>query len=190
MEDKDNYKPLKNERAEKLRKRGVIKIGDMEVKLWQKQTAANIKGQFGWDAIRSLSKYNAQSSGRRGTLVVSGTFQIPRAEVLELATRCGFKIASQVTVHTDIIAIGSENVSPNKIATALELVEKGFDIKFVDENEFLMFLGNILDKENRRNPNKKHIPNEPSEEDKSVIKGCIIWIVFLAICYLVYRIFF
>ena len=71
--------------------------------------------------------------------------QIPRHEVLEYATKLGLKVHSTVTLETNLIVLGSDNVSPTKITKALKLIEKGYQIEFLDENAFLEIVLDNLD---------------------------------------------
>lgn len=139
------YKPLKNNHAEFLRRNGYLKIGDMEVKLWQYHTRASVISHMTWDKLKSVKIINEKSDGTSGSIVLSGTFQIPRQEIADYAAALGFRLKTNISKFTDYLVIGSEGVSPTKVANAIEVNNKGGNIKFIDENTFLEIIADQLD---------------------------------------------
>lgn len=59
------------------------------------------------------------------------------------SVKLGFKVLAEVSKFTDYIVISNENVSPSRIAKAIE-INKIFPngIKFIEENTFLRLEGN------------------------------------------------
>jgi len=133
------YCPLKSAEAENLRQQGKIVVEGIEVNLWQKHSTDTVADNA-WNDVKSYAELNAQTDGKLGKVVISGTMQIPRSEASEIASNLGFKVHSNVSKLTDFMVIGTRNVSPSKIAKALKLNENGADIKFVDVNTCLEVL--------------------------------------------------
>lgn len=129
---------LKNKAAEALRQKKIINIDGIEVNLWQNHSQHSINTQQTWNKIKSYTDLNENTTGESGNLVITGTFQIPRKEAADYAIKLGFNVRSGVSKFTDYVVVGSENVSPTKVAKALK-VNKKIDnkIKFIDENTFL-----------------------------------------------------
>lgn len=136
---KAKSKALKNPKAEIIRQQGKMTIEGIEVNLWQKHSGVSV-GDNDWNKVKSYAELNETSTGELGKVVLSGTMQLPRAEISEIAANLGFKIHANISKKTEFLVIGTRNVSPTKIAKALEVNEKGADIKFVDENTFLEVL--------------------------------------------------
>lgn len=131
---------LKNEEAQRLREKGKIVIDGIEINLWQGHSFASVSTQETWNKIKSYTFLNSLSDGENGHIVITGVLQIPRQEAAEYATKLGFKVHSNPSKTTNIIVIGSENVSPSKIAKAIELNKNGAEIKFMDELTFLSMM--------------------------------------------------
>ena len=145
LERKINYTSvdiirLKNEEAQYLREKGKIAIDGIEINLWQGHSFASVSTQETWNKIKSYTFLNSLSDGENGHIVITGVLQIPRQEAAEYATKLGFKVHSNPSKTTNIIVIGSENVSPSKIAKAIELNKNGAEIKFMDELTFLSMM--------------------------------------------------
>ncbi len=138
-------KELKNSIAQKLREKSSMELNGITVHFWTGHTKESIATQHNWNKVKSCSFYNQHSTGDNGHIVVTGIMQIPRHEVLEYATKLGLKVHSTVTLETNLIVLGSDNVSPTKIAKALKLIEKGYQIEFLDENAFLEIVIDNLD---------------------------------------------
>ena len=136
---KPKSKELKNPKAETIRQQGKITIEGIEVNLWQKHSRISV-GDGNWNKVKSYAELNEASTGELGKVVLSGVMQIPRSEASEIAASLGFKVHAAISKKTDFMVIGTRNVSPSKIAKALELNENGADIKFVDETTFLEVL--------------------------------------------------
>ncbi len=138
-------KELKNTVAQKLREKGSMELDGITVHFWTGHDKDNIATYNKWNKVKSCSFYNQNLTGDNGHIVVTGIMQIPRHEVLEYATKLGLKVHSGVTLDTNLIVLGSENISPTKIAKALKLIEKGHRIEFLDENAFLEIVLDNLD---------------------------------------------
>ena len=128
---------LKNKLAQKLLNKGSMKLNGITVHFWTGHNKENIATRYNWNKIKSCSFYNQHSTGENGHIVITGIMQIPRHEILEYAAKLGLKVHSRVTLETDLVVLGSDNVSPTKIAEALKLIKKGHQIEFLDEIAFL-----------------------------------------------------
>lgn len=137
-------KRLKNKLANQLMKKGQIIIDGIEINLWQGHTTYTVNNSLTWNKIISYSELNSHTEGENGDLVFTGVMQIPRQEASEYAVKIGFNVRQQPSTNTDFIIIGSENVSPSKIAKALQLNKKACDIKFIDETTFLSLVSEHL----------------------------------------------
>jgi len=141
-------KELKNKIAQKLLEKGSMELDGITVHFWTGHNKDNISTHNNWNKVKSCSFYNQHSTGDNGHIVVTGVMQIPRHEILEYATKLGLIIHSDITLNTNLVVLGSDNVSPNKIAKALKLIEKGHHVEFLDENAFLEIVLDNLDIEN------------------------------------------
>lgn len=130
-------KKLKDKFANSLMKKGTIIIEGIEVNLWQGHTSYSVKNAMSWNKIISYSALNAHSEGESGDVVFTGVMQIPREEAATYAIKLGFNVRQQPSSNTDFIILGSENVSPSKIARAIKLNRNMADIRFIDEITFL-----------------------------------------------------
>jgi NAD-dependent DNA ligase len=144
--NKPKAKPikLKNKNAEKLRKKGIVTINGIEIKLWQHHNKQNIDDQLSWNKLKDFTKLNENSTGENGNIILTGIFQIPRKEVAEYAVKLNFNVRSTVSKFTDYIIIGTENVSPSKIAKAIEYNKNGAHIKIITEDTFLTIIAENL----------------------------------------------
>lgn len=142
---KNDISKLKNPLAEKLRNKGHFEIDGISVELWQYHTYQSINANKVWNSIKSYTELNSKTEGETGSIVMSGTFQIPRQEAAEYAVKLGFAVRSNVSKNTNYLVVGSENVGPNKIAKIIELRERGHDVKVIDENTFLGIVSENLD---------------------------------------------
>jgi BRCT domain type II-containing protein len=134
-------KKLSSKLATALMKKGQIKLGDLEINMWQGNTYNTLMDQLSWNKIVSYTEINSHSTGENGEIVFTGVMQIKRNEAAEYATKLGFNVRQQVSSETDFIVIGTENVSPSKIAKAIELTKKKkADIKIMDEITFLQLV--------------------------------------------------
>jgi NAD-dependent DNA ligase len=70
--------------------------------------------------------------------------QIPREEVAEYATGCGYFVRGSVSRKTDYLVVGTENVSPSKVAKVNLLNDEGCDIKIITENTFLELISDDM----------------------------------------------
>lgn len=135
---------LKNERAQLLMEQATVNIEGIEIVFWQKGSFRIEDIHDTWNKIKSYTDLNSQSSGKSGHIVFTGEMQITRDEISEYAVKLGFKVNGQISKNTNFVVVGSKKVSPTKISKALELREKGFDIKFMDENSFLSMVAETL----------------------------------------------
>lgn len=128
---------LKNKLAQKLLEQQKIEIDGIEINLWTGHSKDTVQDQLSWNKIESLTELNTTSDGSSGDIVFTGRMQIPRNEAACYATKLGFKVHSNISKNTDFLVIGSDNVSPTKIAETIELINKGGTIKIIDEITFL-----------------------------------------------------
>lgn len=135
---------LKNQEAEELRQKGTITIDGLKINLWKNHNKQNIEDQITWNKIESFKNLNQTTTGENGKIVITGVFQIPRKEVAEYAIKFNFEVKSTVSKFTDYIILGTENVSPSKIAKAIKHNSQGANIKFVSENTFLTMISENL----------------------------------------------
>ena len=131
---------LKNKLAQEFMEQKTIIVDGYEINLWTGHSQQNIRIQERWNVIKSYSLLNSCSDGSCGDIVLTGVMQIPRHEIAEYAVNLGFRVHSSVSRNTDYLIFGSENVSPSKIATAIELNSEGANIQFVDELSFLQII--------------------------------------------------
>ncbi|MBI9069869.1 MAG: 3'-5' exoribonuclease [Salinivirgaceae bacterium] len=145
VDNKHNKVQLKNKLAQKLLEQKTIEINGMTISLWTGQSSSRAQMQRSWNRIKSYTKLNSNTDGENGSIVITGRMQIPRAELAEYAIKLGFKVQSRVSCNTDFLIVGYDNVSPSKVAKAIELIESGAKIEFIDENSFLEMLADNFD---------------------------------------------
>jgi len=131
---------LTNKLAQELMEQKTIIVDGYEINLWTGHSQQNMRIQERWNAIQSYSLLNSCSDGSCGDIVLTGVMQIPRCEIAEYAINLGFRVHSSVSRNTDYLIFGSENVSPSKVASAIELNNKGANIQFIDELTFLQIV--------------------------------------------------
>ena len=136
---------LKNSLAQQLFEQHEIVIDGIRINLWRGHTFDNVKVNQTWNRIKSFAELNESAIGDNGIVVFTGIMQIPRVEAAEYAIKLGFKIRANVSRKTDFVVIGSENVSPSKVARVIELNKNGADIHFVDELSFLQLVEDNID---------------------------------------------
>lgn len=133
--------PLKDPLAEELRQKGYIILDNVEIHFWQYHTNHSISTRETWNKIKSFTELNKYTDGKNGTVVFSGDMQISRSEISEFAIKLGFYVRSNVTKKTDYVVIGSSNVSPDKIASLININEsESKQIKIMSENDFLQMV--------------------------------------------------
>lgn len=128
---------LKDALAQELYDKGVETIDGVVVKFWQGHTYDTVKAQQGWNKIRSYTEQNAMSLGMSGSVVFSGIMQIPRIEIMDIASQMGFLVHEDISSKTTLFVIGSENVAPNEVARYIRQREKRSSIKIMNEIDFL-----------------------------------------------------
>ncbi len=136
---------LKNPLAQKLLKQRKIVIDEIEINLWTGHSVNSFDLHKSWNKIKSYTQLNLRSEGANGTVVLTGVMQIPRAEIAEYAVCLGFKVHSNISKKTNFLVIGTENVSPSKVAHVIELNKAGANIQFVDEFSFLQIISENFD---------------------------------------------
>lgn len=144
---------LKNPRAQNLLEKKQITIEGITINLWTGENKNNFDVYNNWNKIKSYTELNEKTSGISGDIVLTGVMQIPRKEIAEYACELGFRVHTNISNNTDYIVIGTENVSPSKVARCIELNEKGANIQFVDE---ITFLDIVLDNLNINNETIKY----------------------------------
>jgi NAD-dependent DNA ligase len=139
---------LKNNLANSLLEQEKIVVEGIEINLWRGHSIDSVNANETWNKIKSYIELNSLTEGKNGSIVFTGIMQIPRQEASEYAVKLGFKVHAQPSSKTDFIVLGSENVSPTKIAEAMEFNNRGANIKFVDELTFLSMINDdiIIDK--------------------------------------------
>lgn len=135
---------LKDDNAQFLREQGKIIIDGIEINFWQKNTFQTVKDHMTWNKVKSYTELNSKVQNKIGDVVFTGVLQIPRQEAGELASKLEFMVHSHISKNIEFVVIGSENVSPSKIAQVIEVNKKGGNIKLVDENTFLEVLGDYM----------------------------------------------
>lgn len=143
--DDESEVKLKNTAAQALMVQGTCVIDGIEVSFWQGHSYGSVSTQATWNKVKSYTELNSNSSGENGSVCITGVLQIPRQEACEYAASLGFKVRSNISRHTNYVVMGSENVSPSKIAQALELKRDGADIQFMDEIAFLTLLSENME---------------------------------------------
>lgn len=136
---------LKNDRAQELMDKGEIVLQGVKLRFWKGHTQQSILLQMHWNKAKCKSELNNNTSGENGHVLFTGTMQVPRGEAEQYASNLGFKVHDNPSKNTDFIIVGADNVSPSKIARAIELIDEGCDIKIIDEIEFLEMVGDNLD---------------------------------------------
>ena len=138
---------LKNKLADLLMKEGKIEIEGIEINLWHGHTFYSVENQINWNKIISYTELNSHSAGETGSIVFTGVMQISRQEAADYAIKLGFNVHSTVTSKTDFVIIGTENVSPTKIARVIEFNKRDdINIKIIDEITFLSVVSEHLTK--------------------------------------------
>ena len=166
---------LKNSLAQRLFEQHEIVIDGIRIKLWRGHTYDNVKVNQTWNRIKSFAEINESAIGDNGFVVFTGIMQIPRAEAAEYAIKLGFKIRATVSRKTDFVVIGSENVSPSKVARVIELNKDGADIHFVDEISFLQLVEDNIDLiETIKGPLNKSVTEEPESVDSELISEDVV----------------
>jgi NAD-dependent DNA ligase len=135
---------LNNDLAQELRETGFMNIQGLDVHFWQNNNFDAAEVYAKWNKIESYRELNSLTEGENGKVVITGVFQVPRREVADYAIKLGFKVHNNVSRNTDYILIGSEKVSPTKIAKMLELNKQGNNINLIDENSFLEIVSENL----------------------------------------------
>lgn len=129
---------LNDKFASSLMQQGTITIEGMEIRLWQGNKGQGVRDGNGWNKIKSYTALNAQCEDHHGHIVFTGLMQIKRSEAAAYAVKMGFKVHQDVFSDTTYVVIGSENVSPTKMADVLRLNnERKKQIKIIDELTFL-----------------------------------------------------
>jgi DNA polymerase-3 subunit epsilon len=164
-ETKNEKNQLKNKFAQKLLEKGSMELDGISISFWTGHNKENNATRYNWNKVKSCSFYNQQSEGTNGHIVVTGIMQIPRHEILEYAAKLGLKVHSRVTLETDLVVLGSDNVSPNKIADALKLIKKGHHVEFLDEVAFLEI---VLENMNIDYVHIEDISNDKVKKQKKV----------------------
>jgi len=136
---------LCNKLAQELMEQKIIIVDGKEIKLWTGHNQRNIKIQQSWNSIKSFALLNSFSEGICGDIVLTGIMQIPRLEIAEYAVKLGFRVHSAVSSNTDYLIFGSENVSPTKVAQAIEYNLGGAKVQFIDEATFLQIISDNFD---------------------------------------------
>lgn len=131
---------LKSEDAQKLLEEKRVTIDGVELNLWQGHTFDTIQAQQGWNKVKSYAELNQMTDGQNGDITFTGAMQIPRAEAQDYAVKLGFKVHSSISRNIEYVVVGTENVSPTKIAQVKKLKEEGCAIKVISENEFLQMV--------------------------------------------------
>ena len=145
MESSKSKINLKDPLAQKLLNEKVVVIDGIELNLWTGHTFNTINTQNTWNKIESYTSLNSKVINDIGSIVFTGAMQVTRKEAAEFAICLGFKVHNNISRKTDYIVVGSENVSPTKIATSIELNEKGANIQLIDEITFLQLVENNFD---------------------------------------------
>jgi BRCT domain type II-containing protein len=131
-------KELQNPLANELLSERIVMIDGIEINLWHGNTHDTIRNQMSWNKIISYTELNSHSEGINGNLVFSGVMQVKRDEAANYAIKMGFKVHQQITPSADFLIIGSENVSPSKIAMVMQLnSQRNKQIKIIEELTFL-----------------------------------------------------
>ncbi len=136
---------LKNPLAQKLLEHKKVIINGIEINLWTGHSHNSVRIQESWNQIKSYTSLNEQTDGSNGDIVITGVMQIPRNEIAEYAIKLGFKVHTNVSHNTDYLLIGSENVSPSKLADVIRLNENGANIQILDEVSFLQVVSDNYD---------------------------------------------
>lgn len=134
--------------AEKLRLKGRIMLDNVEINFWNRHTRNTVNTQQTWNNVRSYTELNSNTSGINGDVVFTGTMQIPRRDAQEYASKLGFKVHSSISRNVNYVIVGTENVSPSKIADVIKIREQGYSINIVDEVQFLEMVGENMDSNN------------------------------------------
>lgn len=81
------------------------------------------------------------------TIVFTGELSMPRSEAFEAAAELGLEIKSGVSKKTDYLVVGEQDEAivgssglSSKQVKAEVLIEDGFDIKILDEDEFITLI--------------------------------------------------
>jgi hypothetical protein len=81
---------LKDELAQELLENGQVTIDGHVIKLWRGHTSDTVSIQQNWNKIQSLGALNLNKPKDNHRIVLTGIFQISRAEVASYASDMGF----------------------------------------------------------------------------------------------------
>ena len=136
---------LKNSLAQQLFEQEEVVIDGVSISLWRGHSANSINIQQTWNKIRSFAELNNNNTGVNGIIVFTGVMQIPRREAAKYAIKLGFNIRATVSHKSSFLVVGSENVSPSKVAKVIEYNSEGAEIHIIDEMSFLHLVQDNID---------------------------------------------
>lgn len=136
---------LKNPEAQKLLELKQVEVDGVQINLWQHHSIDTVRVQQGWNKVRSYTERNSQVTGENGDITFTGVMQIPRAEAEHYALCLGFKVHSHISKNIEFVVVGSENVSPSKLAKVIGLQKEGAPIRVMSELEFLEMVSDNMD---------------------------------------------
>jgi len=94
------------------------------------------------NAVNVEINVNGKFFGKK--IVFTGELSIPRAQAISNANKLGFHITSTVSTKTDIVCVGdTNNQHTTKLIKAYELINKGCNLKIINEDEFNVLLVNL-----------------------------------------------
>lgn len=135
---------LKDKEAQALREKGTITIDGVDLNLWQQHSFDSVSTQSGWNKIKSFTEINSLTTGESGSIVFSGVMQVPRQEAIDYAVKLGFQVHQNISMQTDFLVAGSENISVNKAAQINRYRAKGAKIRVISEIEFLEMVAEFI----------------------------------------------
>lgn len=136
---------LKNPEAQKLLELKQVEVDGVQINLWQHHSIDTVRVQQGWNKVKSYAERNSQVTGENGDITFTGVMQIPRSEAEHYALCLGFKVHAHISKNIEFVVVGSENVSPSKMAKVIDLQKEGAPIRVMSELEFLEMVSDNID---------------------------------------------
>ncbi|WP_460029717.1 exonuclease domain-containing protein [Mannheimia haemolytica] len=144
--------------------------------------------EFWLDRVRKpidLDNYQKANSKLEGnpegslygeTIVFTGELSIPRAKAAEMAAQAGCNVATGVSKKVTLLVIGEQDVTKlagkelsSKEIKARELIEKGYPIQLLSENDFYHLINCEINVTPKRPKTKNHREKQSKDNELSEI---------------------
>lgn len=119
-----------------------IEVSGVDLEVWLRKVERRIR--IKQNNQKEFTEANPDGFLYGTNIVFTGSLQLPRNLASELASNVGCNIQSNVNRKTNIVVVGIHDVTrlagkskSNKQIRAEELITEGFDIKIINEKDFL-----------------------------------------------------